>query len=329
MAEQNNKKGSKIHGLVLFKGVSGKEKPDESTYAFESVDQEKKIKLAHQLVPYRSAYLYSIMLINDSLAPITEIKIKIKFPEFLILSRINPPEFSANRPQRDELGSQQVNLEIDELSETSQKQINFYFNPIPRNNKGDINTYITYVNNKDFVRVLNSDTKKIEIVLPKIEPKIISSAKISEFLKIEGIKKAVKSLGIGTKNKVDLDLYFSHIEQLLGMHKFQLIAKDDKKRIAWFYGTDLSSKQEILVIGQIVSDKVEFLAAAQIHPILISLLAILSEDYKKRITSIGIVKSTNEIYDLECEFCGAIFERFPAKGELIECKNCHREQTVW
>ena len=328
MAEKKKNDGSQIHGLVILKGAPGKQKSDESTYAFESVDQEKKIKLAHELVPFGAGYRYSVLLINDSQAPITEIKARIKIPNFLTLSRISPPTIPII-PNHDESGAKQLNFEIDELSETSRKQINFYFNPLPQNNKGELNTYITYVNNKDFVRVLNSDDKKIVITLPKIESKVIPSSKISEFLKIEGIKKAVKSLGIAAQKKADLDQYFNHIEQLLSMHKFQLIAKDDKKRIAWFFGADSISKQDILVIGQIVSDKVEFLAASKLHPILISLLTMLSTDYKKRIQNIGIIKSIDQIYDLECKYCGAIFERFPAKGESIECKNCHREQTIW
>jgi len=328
MAEKKNSKDSQIHGLVILKGASGKKKSDESTYAFESVDQEKKIKLAHELVPFSSGYRYSVLLINDSLAPITEIKARIKIPEFLKLTRISPSTISIIS-NLDESGANLLNFEIDELSETSRKQINFYFNPLPQNNKGEINTYITYVNNKDFVRVLNSDDKKIAITLPKIQSKVIPSSKISEFLKIEGIKKAVKSLGIAAQNKADLDLYFNHIEQLLHMHKFQLITKDDKKRIAWFFGTDWNSKQDILVIGQIVSDKVEFLAGSKLHPVLISLLTMLSADYKKRLQSIGIVKSIDQIYDLECKYCGAIFDRFPAKGESIDCKNCHREQKIW
>ena len=83
MAEKKNSKDSQIHGLVILKGAPGKQKSDESMYAFESVDQEKKIKLAHELVPFSSGYRYSVLLINDSLAPITEIKARIKIPDFI------------------------------------------------------------------------------------------------------------------------------------------------------------------------------------------------------------------------------------------------------
>lgn len=329
MAKRKVIKESKIHGLVILKGASTKEKSDESTYSFESVDQENKIKLTHELMPFGSTYRYSILLINESLAPITEIKARIKFPQFLALSRIFPPTISINPPQLDESGDTQINLEIDELSENSKKQINFYLNPMKLNNKGELSTYLTFVNNKDFVRVLNSDEINIDISPLKIEPKIIPSSKISEFLKIEGIKKGIKSLGIATKGKLNSDLYFDHIEQLLGIHKFQLIAKDDKKRISWFYGTDLTSKSDILVIGQIVSNKIEFLAASQNHPVVISLLSILSSEFKNRILSIAKIKSIDQIHDLECKYCGGVFDRFPAKGESIECQNCHREQIIW
>jgi len=319
---------SKIHGLVILKGAQTQEKSDESTYSFESVDQENKIKLTYELVPFGASYRYSVLLINESLAPITEIKIRIKFPEFLTLSRISPTTISIV-PQHDESGVNQINLEIDELSETSKSQINLYFKPLLLNKKGELHTNVTYVNNKDFIRVLDSDPAGINIIEPEIEGKIIPSSKIADFLKMKGIKKAIKSLGIATKKKENMDLYFEHIEQLLGLHKFQLITKDDNKKIAWFFGMDLNTKEDILVIGQIVSNKIEFLAASQHHPGLIALLTILSNEFKKRILSIGKIKSIEDIFELECKYCGGVFDRFPAKGESIVCKNCNRAQTIW
>lgn len=328
MAKKEIIKESKIHGLVIFKGAPAEEKSDESTYSFERVDQENKIKLTQDLVPFGASYRYGILLVNESLAPITEIKARIKFPAFLTLTRISPTTIPIS-PQPNESGSKQITFEIDELSERSKNQINLFFKPLLLNNKGDIYTNLTYVNNKDFIRVLNSEAIEISIIEPKIEGKIIPSSKIADFLKTKGIKKAIKSIGIATKAKEDMDLYFNHIEQLMGLHKFQLITKDDNKKIAWFFGLDLNTKEEILVIGQIESNKIEFLAASQHHPSLISLLTMLSNEFKKRILSIGKIKSIGDIYDLECKYCGGVFDRFPAKGESIECKNCNRTQTIW
>jgi hypothetical protein len=328
MAKKDVIKESKIHGLVILKGAPAKEKSDESTYAFESVDQENKIKLTHELVPFGASYRYSILLVNESLAPITEIKIRIRFPEFLTLTRISPTTISINH-QPEESGAKQLNLEIDELSETSKNQTNLYFKPILLNKQGELRTNITYVNNKDFIRVLDSDPADINIVEPEIEGKIIPSSNIAGFLKTNGIKKAIKSLGIATKENQNVDIYFGQIEQLLNLHKFQLITKDENKKIAWFFGMDLNTKEDILVIGQIVANKIEFLAASQHHPVLISLLAILSNEFKKRILSIGKIESMDSIYELECKFCGGVFDRFPSKGEAIECKNCNRAQIIW
>ncbi|MFX1338516.1 MAG: hypothetical protein ACFFDK_07890 [Promethearchaeota archaeon] len=321
-------KKSKIHGLVLFKGPQDKEKSDESTYSFERVDQENKIKMSHELVPFGTSYRYGILLVNESMAPITEIKARIKFPEFLIVTRINPTTISIS-PQSNESGAKQINFEIDELSENSKNQINLYFKPLLLNKKGKISTNVSFVNNKDFIRVLDSEPAEINIVEPKIEGKIIPSSKIVAFLNTKGIKKTIKSLGIATKEKEDMNLYFNHIEQLMGLHKFQLITKDENKKIAWFYGMDLNTKEDVLVIGQIVSNKIEFLAASQHHSGLISLLTMLSNEFKKRILSIGKIKSIEDIYELECKYCGGVFDRFPAKGESIECKNCSRVQTIW
>jgi hypothetical protein len=322
-------KNSKIHGLVIFKGPPIKDKSNETTTSFESVDQENKIILNHELAPFAASYRYSIVLINESAAPITEVKIKVKYPKFLLLSRITPPIISLDIPTQQEKDVSQINFEIDKLSEITQKVFNFYLMPLTTGDKGQIITNLTYVNNKDYVRVLNSDPLEIEIKTVSIKPKSIPSSKIQGFSKITDIKKASKSLGIASKEKPNSIIYFSFIEQILAMNKFQLIAKDDNKNIAWFFGTDSKSKEDILIIGQIVSNKVELLGASKNHESLISTLTTLSTQFKNRLLSMNLVDSIDNIYTLECKHCGGILQKFPDKGETIECQNCHKEQIVW
>ena len=104
------------------------------------------------------------------------------------------------------------------------------------------------------------------------------------------------------------------MEQILRFHNMQLIAKDIKNRRLWYYGkvwnkneVETSNEFEVLVIGQIESNKIEFL----------------------RILSTGIIKSKDQIHDLECKNCGLALSSFPAKGESIECENCNYDQIVW
>jgi len=120
------------------------------------------------------------------------------------------------------------------------------------------------------------------------------------------------------------------MEQLLKMHNFQLIAKEDKKdnKIMWFFGNETSSNSDVLCIAQIINNKVEFLAASKNPLILVSLLTKLSNDFKTSISSTGMV-SLEHIYNLECKNCGNVPNYFPGKGELIECQNCHTKQVIW
>jgi hypothetical protein len=320
-----------IHGLVLFKTQKIQENNiQKGTFSFEDVDQENKIKFSYDFIPFSAIYRYSILLKNESFAPITEIKAIIKFPEFLTLTRYSPPNLSIAFSKTDEQGIKQIHLEIDELSEKNQTQTNFYFTPDSVDIKGKLNTYITYVNNKDYIRVLNSEPIEITLNPLIIQPKIIPTNEINKFLKVEGIKKSIKSLGMGIKNEMNSDLFFNHVEQIIKIQKFQLIAKDKEKRIAWFFGTELISNEDILVIGQIVSNKVEILAASKNSQILVALLTKLSIEYKKSILNVGgIIDSINEIYNVECKFCGTVLHYFPKKGESIECKTCHKEQIIW
>ena len=320
-----------LQGPVLLKSQKTSESESQKAeISFEKVDQENKIKLSNDLIPYSASYRYSVLLKNESLAPITEIKAVIKFPKFLKIFRHSPPILESKLSKSDKKGYNQLQFDIEELSEKSETQIRCYFSPNSNNNIGELSTYVTFVNNKDYIRVINSKPIEIRIKPATIQPKIIPSSEISTFLKIKDIKKAIKSLGIPSKKKTNLDLFFNFIDQNIKLHKFQLIAKDNEKKIAWYFGTDLASNQDILVIGQIVSNKVEFLAASQNHQILISLLSTLADNFKKRVSSVGgIVKSMKQIFNLECRYCGAVLPYFPKQGESVECKSCKKEQILW
>ncbi len=318
-----------LQGPVILKSQNTSES-QKAEISFEQVDQENKINLSNDLIPYNASYRYSISLKNESLAPITEIKAIIKFPAFLKISRYSPPILESKQSKSDKKGYYQLQFEIEELSEKSETQIICYFSPNSNNNIGELNTYITFVNNKDYIRVINSKPIEIRIKPATIQPKIIPSSEITTFLKTKDIKKGIKSLGIASKKKTNLDLFFNFIDQNIKLHKFQLIAKDNEKKISWYFGTDLATSQDILVIGQIVSNKVEFLAASQNHQIIISLLSNLSENFKKRALSVGgMIRSIKEIYDLECKYCGAVLPYFPKQGESVECKSCKKEQILW
>ena len=115
-----------------------------------------------------------------------------------------------------------------------------------------------------------------------------------------------------------------------------LSAKDIKNRRLWYYGkvwnkneVETSNEFEVLVIGQIESNKIEFLITSKNPEFLVSLATIISTDLERRILSTGIIKSKDQIHDLECKNCGLALSSFPAKGESIECENCNYDQIVW
>ncbi|MHA1489774.1 MAG: hypothetical protein ACTSRI_08965 [Promethearchaeota archaeon] len=318
-----------IQELVIFRSKEKKTPSRKEGTSFENSDPESKIKIIYQIKPFGGKYLYSVLLLNQSNAPITEVKVKIKYPEFLTISRCTPPTISAEEPDIEEKGMKQINLGYDELKEYDKRQINLYFTPITLNNTGTINTYITFVNSKDYVRLLSSDPIEIKNEPPAFEPKDIPSDYIGEFVQNPQIKKAIKSIGVGIEKQKNPDLYFDHIEQILRFHKFKLIAREEKKQIAWYFGTELESKKDVLVVGQVVSNKVEWLVSSQQPSILVPLLTMFSNDFKKRLISIGLIDSVNKFYDLECKYCGTVLPHFPEKGKPVECKNCKYEQFVW
>lgn len=337
----DNKNGSdqpKIQSLILFKAEI-KETLQKEAEALESVEQEDQIKLVYEIKPYGGNYRYSIMLINQSSQSITNVKIKIIFPGFLELHRCSPPTIIVDESKKSENEAQQVKLDFDELPKSTKKQINLYLIPKTLNHKGEIRTYVNFVNYQDYVRVLNSDP--VDIIVPPltIEKAIIPSSKIEEIYNDKDFRKALKSYGVGIEGEETEeknDLYFNIMEQILRFHNMQLIAKDIKNRRLWYFGkvwnkneVETSNEFEVLVIGQIESNKIEFLITSKNPEFLVSLATIISTDLERRILSTGIIKSKDQIHDLECKNCGLALSSFPAKGESIECENCNYDQIVW
>lgn len=315
------------HELVIFETKEEKQRRTVDKYSFETVDQEDKIILKNQFIPFAAHYRYSIFLENNSLAPISELKIKVMYPDFLTLTRSKSIVHLPNIVTKENV--KQVTIEFDELNENSKKQIHLHFTPTTLDVNGEIRTVVSFVNNKDFIRALTSDPAIIYIDNITIEPKIVPSSLIGQFSKKEGIKKVIKSFGIGSTKKVKFDIYFDILEQILLLRNLQLIAKDLNKQILWFFGDELESKEDILVIGRILSKKIELIGISRNQHLLISLLTILSNDFQDRIVFDGIVSDKKEIYDLECKYCGAVLPNFPKKGKSIECKNCNYEQVIW
>lgn len=323
-----NKSPLKAHDLVIFKTEETPKTKEVDTYSFEKVNQEDKIKLTTDFRPFSNHFQYSIFIDNQSLAPITEVKIKIKFPEFFTFLRCYPS--TINTPNiKIERNVKQINFEFDEINENSNKQVHFHFTPTSLDNTGEIRTIITYVNNKDTVRVLDSRPTEIKVDGVIIEPKVVPSSFIREFFQQPGIKKTIKSIGIGTVHPIDRELLFEVLAHLFYIRNFQLVAKDPQKKILWFFGTESLIREDVLVIGQITSNKIEFIASSLNHYLLISLLTQISIDFKDLLISNEIITSNDEIYDLECRNCGSIFPYFPRKNESVVCKNCNYEQVIW
>jgi len=326
--KENDNKPLQAHDLVFFKVKEDIQTKELDKYTFEKVDQEDKIKLATDYRPFASHFQYSILIDNQSLAPITELKIKIKFPVFFTLVRCYPPTISIPH-LKSENNIVHINLEFGELNEKSKKQIHLHFTPNSLDITGEIRTIVTYVNNKDTVRVLDSRPSEIHINKINIEPKVVPSSFIREFAQKPGIKKVIRSMGVGIKHIVDPEIYFEILEQLFFKQNFQLVAKDVNKRILWYFGTESNTMEDILAIGQILSNKIEIIASALNHSLLVSFLSQISNVFNDYLISNGILKSKDDVYELECKNCGAIFPYFPQKSESIECKNCNFSQIVW
>ncbi|TXT53448.1 MAG: hypothetical protein BAJALOKI2v1_960010 [Promethearchaeota archaeon] len=332
MLEENDSKSNKIHGLVLFEETEIEEEEEfteEKAAKLEEVSQENKIKLQTELKPYGDQYLYRIIVENQSEAPITEVKVKVNYPSFLELKRSSPPtvSFDTNNSNDDDL--EHIKIMFDEVSKKDQKRINLFYTPKTLTNGEGISSVITFVNNQDLVRVINSKEITIDLSALSIHPKIIPSSNIKKFVAKPDVKRAIKSLGILIEDELDLDEIFAQVNLILRMNNFQLIAKDLEKKIVWYFGTELESKQDILIIGQINKRKIEWLATSRDPHILIPLLTMVKQDFIERLKRLKMIDSPDQIMELNCKNCGYVLPELPKVGEMVECTKCHLEQKVW
>ncbi|MHA1349943.1 MAG: hypothetical protein ACTSSC_01380 [Promethearchaeota archaeon] len=336
--ERKNKNQKEIHELLLFDERTGTEPKAFVPEPLEYVDQEDKINLVYKLVPFGGNYLYSLLITNQSADPITKVKIRINFPGFFKLCRSTPPtlilesleseEDESNSDQK-EIERQQVVMEFERLEKNSKKQINLYLCPLFLEEKGTIRSFITFVNNADFIRAIDTDAIPIQFDPFSVERKIIPSSEIKQFLEKPWIKKAIKSIGIGIDSQLDEKYYFKLMNGILETHNFQLIMNVQNTKISWYFGTDLVSGNDVLIICQVSGHKIEWLAASSNPHLLITLLTKFITEFEREMILRGHIKSKEQIYTLECKYCGNTLAYFPLKSESIECNKCNYEQIVW
>ena len=335
---KKDKNQEETHELLLFNEDTGTGSKSFEPELLEYVDQEDKINMVYKLVPFGGNYLYSLLITNQSADPITEVKIRIIFPGFFKLCRSTPPtlileslesgEDEYNSDQK-EIEQQQVVMEFESLEGDSKKQINLYLCPLFLEEKGIIRSFVTFVNNADFIRAIDTEAIPIQFDPFSIERKIIPSSEIKQFLEKPLIKKAIKSIGIGLDSQLDDNYYFEHTSKIVETHNFQQIIKDQNNNISWFFGTDLVSGNDILIICQVSGHKIEWLAASANPHLLISLLTKFITDFEGEMITLGHIESKEQIFTLECKYCGNTLAYFPPKGEFIECDKCNYEQIVW
>lgn len=331
-SRKNDSGNKKLQDLVLFNDISNEiQEIEEISKTSEDIDQENKIKLSTELVPHMGKYRYTSRLKNESSAPIREVKIKIQYPSFLKLSRTIPPTIvhTASQEEEDEINKEQVKVEFDKLAESEMKQVILYFNPDDYQEGAEIKSFAAFINKKDYVRVINSEPLKIGIREITIQPKIIPSAQIADFVKNPDIRKAIKSIGIGIEKDLDYEFLFNRLEVVLRAKGFQFITKDKDKHILWYFGTDLESNNDLLVIGQEKNKKLEWIVTSKDPELIISVITMLMHELKENLLRMGVIDSEKQIHDLDCKACGNVLPEFPDKSKLVTCSKCGVEQVVW
>ena len=326
--ERKQPNDANLKGLVVFKEEKSSKVIEQESISLEQVDQEDKIKIVHEFMPFGSSYRYTLLIANQSKAPISEAKIKIRFPEFVDLIRCHPPE-CVNKLEQLEDGVKQIKIQANKIEANSQIQYNFFLTPLYLDAEGEIRSFLTFINSQDYVRAL--DSKPILAIFSPItiERKILPTSQIKAFSESPHNKRAIRSIGIASNEKFDQDLYFHLLQDVMENQNYQLITKIEKNRISWYFGTDLVSGLDILVVAQIIKNKVEWFALCKNPHVIISVLTKLVNEFIVLVIFRKLIEAPNQVFNLECKNCGAVLPYFPGKGETINCDNCNAQQIVW
>jgi len=282
--------------------------------------QEDYIKLDINLGYLGSHVRLLLKITNKSDFPINEIEIKLEFTKKIEIFRTIPKlEFVKH-----DAG---IVARVDSIPEKQHYEIKFYLNP-EELGSGKIVGQVKFVNFKDFVRLIKIEELSYNLTVPKILPKEIPHEIIEEYNNAVHMKKDIRSYGL--PDKLNPLTAFNHITQIISSKNFKLLTKivEDNRKIAWFFGVTEVGDIEILVVGQVIQNKIEFYASSINEQILSALLTSFSMDLKRRILISSVVRSEKEIYELFCVECGGTLPYFPKPGEFVECKYCQTKNLV-
>jgi hypothetical protein len=284
------------------------------------ISQEDFIKLEVNLGYLGSHVRLVLKITNKSDFPINDIEVKLEFSNQLEVFRTTPKlEFIKH-----ESG---IIAKIPAIPEKQFSESKFYLNPESLG-KGKIVGQVKFVNYKDFVRLLKIEELEYNLTVPPIVPKTIPNELIAEYNANPSMKKDIRSYGL--PDKLNPITAFNHIIHIIRTKNFAQITKIDEldKKIAWFFGTTEDGQYEVLVVGQVIQNKMEFYASSTNEQLLSALLTAFSIDLKRRILISSVVRTEKEIYDLFCMECGGILPYFPKPGEFVDCKYCNTKNLV-
>ena len=326
------KSGSKkdLQDLMIFRHKEGPKGKKPDNFLVEKTNTTDKIKITNRLSTQGTHYRYSILLDNENSTPISNIKISVFYPKLLKFTGSYPLSVIISSLIEDKKEKNNViNLEMKGLKDKTSQRIYLHYTPSSQLDNGEFKTSLKYTNNKGEENTINSNSINIKIDDIVIIPKIISHSRIREISQIPGMKRALISLGIGTKKKVNYKKIFEIFENLVLSYDFQFITRDKEKGIFWFFGFETKSSNDILSLCKIGSNVIEIITYSTNPIILGFFLYSFTKNLKQQLSSYKIINPKTKIFELDCVNCGDNLPYFPKKSEPITCIKCSYEQIVW
>ncbi|MHA1783012.1 MAG: hypothetical protein ACTSUL_06260 [Promethearchaeota archaeon] len=324
----NKKKDSEdMHDLLIFKETEAPKESEIEKLPEETVLDDIKVKIFSDLKPIGRFYRYTLIFINNSQETIQNIKVTINFSKFLIIYRHSPPTLPLTNFKTDE--GKQVIVFLNEINPKNSKKLSIFFSTKDVIDSGKVKVKLDIMKSLDILKELELNPVNIDFHPIAFEPKIIPTSQIGYFIKDPTNRKAIRSIGIDFSNKENFEKVFPLMQEMIKAQNFQLLSVDENRKISWYFGTELVSGADVLMIGRIIENKIEYFAISKNPDILVSLIAYISKSFINRLILNQMIKSEDEVIDLECKYCGYVLPYFPNKNDPIKCSKCGIEQVIW
>ncbi|MHA1585284.1 MAG: hypothetical protein ACTSVU_00755 [Promethearchaeota archaeon] len=310
--------GSKIFKKNLAKKIQTNEKHDD-------IPQKDLIHFEIRPEILIDILYLSIIVKNDSDAPIKEVKFRLNLLDDLQL-------IHSTSPLDEEISLTPLIINMDDINSHSEiiYELQFSYQKDPKDFA--ITGFIQFRSEKGFARFVKAKKVYWDLTIPKFIQTKKSQEEIDSFLVQKGLESRIQGVGIpGLDFSEQANVFLNKMVERLNLtecfHEYQ------KNLMKTYYCGKIDDfediGQEFVLIAQVKNMVLSYQIYALSSRYLSAFLYFLFQHLQAYFHESGILAQDQSLVHLSCQKCHKMLKIFPPKGEIIACKYCRLLQKVW